>query len=66
MNHADAQATAIPMLAVFGIAAFLLIRSREVNWWVGAVFFLFGILVGATPYVFTIVGLLNWFAARFF
>lgn len=64
--NSGTTAQAVPMLVVLGIMTTLLIRSREVRPWVAAVVFLFGVLVGATPFVFTLVGLLNWFATRFF
>ncbi|MFJ6012327.1 hypothetical protein [Streptomyces sp. NPDC092952] len=58
------EVAALPLVIVFGIVTVLLVRSREVNWWVASLIFLFGLYVGQTPAVFMISGFVNWILER--
>ncbi|TFI25537.1 hypothetical protein [Streptomyces sp. 4R-3d] len=58
------EAAALPLVAVFGIITVLLVRSREVNWWIAALIFLFGFYTSQTPAVFMVGELVNWTITR--
>ncbi|MEU4999723.1 hypothetical protein [Streptomyces sp. NPDC021622] len=56
---------ALPMVLFFGLVTVLLVRSREVPWWVAVLIGLFGLYLGQTPAVFMISELVNWVFSRF-
>lgn len=58
------EAAALPLVVFFGVVTVLLVRSREVNWWVAVLIFLFGLYVGQTPAVFMISEFVNWIFGR--
>ncbi len=64
LNMID-ELAALPIVFVFGIVTFLIVRSREVNWWIALPIFLFGFYVAQTPAVFMIGEFMNWALARF-
>ncbi|MFE2976629.1 hypothetical protein [Streptomyces sp. NPDC059258] len=59
------ELAALPIVFVFGIVTFLIVRSREVNWWIALPIFLFGFYVAQTPAVFMIGEFMNWVLALF-
>jgi len=58
------EAAALPLVVFFGVVTVLLVRSREVNWWVAVLIFLFGLYVGQTPALFMISEFVNWIFGR--
>jgi len=58
------EASALPLVVFFGVVTVLLVRSREVNWWVASLIFLFGLYVGQTPALFMISGFVDWVLER--
>ncbi|WP_327325615.1 hypothetical protein OG735_26410 [Streptomyces sp. NBC_01210] len=59
-----AEEAALPLALVFGLATVLLIRSREVVWWMAALVFLFGFYVSQTAAFFMIYQFVNWLLMR--
>ncbi|MEU3880090.1 hypothetical protein ACFV6M_23935 [Streptomyces californicus] len=59
------EMAALPFVIVLGIITFMLVRSREVRWWIAAAPFLFGFYIAQTPAVFMIGEFMNWILARF-
>lgn len=57
-------ATALPLVLVLALACLLILRSGEVRWWVGLLFFLFGFYAGATPVGEEISGAVRWLVER--
>ncbi|RKN12790.1 hypothetical protein [Streptomyces radicis] len=56
--------TELPLVAVFGLATFLIVRSAEVHWWVAALCFLFGFYFATTPYAEVVSGFVDWLIGR--
>ncbi|MDH2391916.1 hypothetical protein QCN29_24680 [Streptomyces sp. HNM0663] len=54
------EATALPLVVVFGIITVLLVRARDVRAWEAVCIGLFGLYLGQTPVIFTVDGLMNW------
>ncbi|WP_420543081.1 hypothetical protein [Streptomyces niveus] len=52
-------------MVLFGAITVLLVRSREVSWWIAGLIFLFGFYVGQTPAFFMISEFVNWVFTRF-
>lgn len=59
------EAVALPLVVLFGAVTVLLVRSREVRWWIAGLIFLFGFYVGQTPAFFMISEFVNWVFTRF-
>ncbi|MER6383706.1 hypothetical protein [Streptomyces sp. NPDC001250] len=57
--------TAVSLVVVFGIIAFLLVRARDVRIWEAACIALFGMYLGETPVALTVNGFLTWFLSGF-
>ncbi|MGW1494704.1 hypothetical protein [Streptomyces sp. NPDC002402] len=58
------EQAALPLAFVFGLATVLLVRSREVVWWMATLIFLFGFYVSQTAAFFMIYGFVNWLLSR--
>ncbi|MGW1881283.1 hypothetical protein [Streptomyces sp. NPDC001970] len=54
------EASALPLVVVFGIITVLLVRARDVRTWEALCIGLFGLYLGQTPVIFTIDGLVTW------
>ncbi len=54
------ESEAIPLAIVLGILCIMVVRSREVVWWVGALFFLWGFTMASTTPGLTIANFLEW------
>ncbi|MFD3836582.1 hypothetical protein ACFWWC_10025 [Streptomyces sp. NPDC058642] len=61
MNEGEAFAYVV----FFGVITVLLVRSREVPWWVAVLIGLFGFYLGQTPAFFMISELVVWIFDRF-
>ncbi|WP_329546775.1 hypothetical protein OG548_23335 [Streptomyces sp. NBC_01356] len=59
------EAEALPFVFFFGVITVLLVRSREVPWWVAVLVGLFGFYLGQTPAFFMISELVTWIVTRF-
>jgi hypothetical protein len=59
------EATALPLVIVFGIITVLLVRSRDVRTWEAVIIGLFGFYLGQTAFLFTIDGLVSWLVTGF-
>ncbi|QKV94716.1 hypothetical protein HUT19_25640 [Streptomyces sp. NA02950] len=51
---------ALPLAIIFGSFCVLVVRSREVVWWVGSLFFAFGFVMASTTPGLTINDFLMW------
>ncbi|MGW3663960.1 hypothetical protein [Streptomyces sp. NPDC005141] len=56
---------AFSYIAFFGVITVLLVRSREVPWWVAVLIGLFGFYLAQTPAYFMISEFVAWVFARF-
>ncbi|WP_405948334.1 hypothetical protein OG588_18965 [Streptomyces prunicolor] len=56
---------ALSYVLFFGVITVLLVRSREVPWWVAVLIGLFGFYLGQTPAFFMISELVSWVFDRF-
>ncbi|NNN35026.1 hypothetical protein HLK59_32620 [Streptomyces sp. S3(2020)] len=61
MNEGEAFAYVV----FFGVITVLLVRSREVPWWVAVLIGLFGFYLGQTPAFFMISEFVVWIFDRF-
>jgi len=59
------DSSVLPLVFVFGIISFMLVRGREVNPWAALFLYLFGVYSAMTPAIFIIVGLVQWFLGLF-
>ncbi|MGW6773560.1 hypothetical protein ACWGBX_24490 [Streptomyces sp. NPDC055037] len=59
-----AEASALPLALVFGLATVLLIRAREVVWWSAGLIFLFGFYVSQTAAFFVVYNMVGWLIGR--
>lgn len=59
------DSSVLPLVFVFGIISFMLLKSREVNPWAALFLYLFGVYSAMTPMVFIVVGLVQWFLNLF-
>lgn len=54
------EAQAMPIAIAVGLLCILILRSREVTWWVGGLFFLWGFTMASTTPGLTITDFLQW------
>ncbi|WP_431776530.1 hypothetical protein [Streptomyces cucumeris] len=54
------ETQALPLAIIFGSFCVLIVRSREVVWWVGSLFFCFGFVMASTTPGLTINDFLQW------
>ncbi|MFD3931486.1 hypothetical protein [Streptomyces sp. NPDC058614] len=59
-----AEEAALPLAFVFGLATVLLVKSRDVVWWMAVLIFLFGFYVSQTAAFFTVAEFVNWVLTR--
>ncbi len=58
------EEAALPLAFLFGLATVLLVRARDVVWWMAALIFLFGFYVSQTAAFFMISEFVNWLLTR--
>ncbi|WFB09607.1 hypothetical protein LRS74_23085 [Streptomyces sp. LX-29] len=51
---------AFPLMVVMAVVCVLLVRSRELTWWMGAAFFLWGFTAASTGPAEVITDFIEW------